>query len=372
MKKFLVFVTVFMFASFAFAERTYTLKLASTWENTTPVLGKTANDFKKYAETMSNGRLKIRIDTPSKHKAGFGILDFVKSGQYELGYTSLYYYKGKDPKTMFWTAVPFGMTTAEQHAWYYYGGGKELNEKLFDKYGIKTFIMGTTGMQMGGWFKKEINSLADLQGLKFRIPGFGGEVMSKLGVTINTIPTGELYMALEMGTIDAVEWVSPVYDMPLGFHKVAKYYYTGWQEPTGDTQLLINKNVYDKLSEDLRLILEAAARMAGENMQNSGFYQNSVIWQKMKKEFPDVTIKNFPPDVMEALKKATDEILDEEAAKDPLFKEILDSQRNFLKIGREWNKISETAYINNQNENMPKFPQISETNSTVKEQNLSK
>lgn len=349
MKK--LFVTFAIFASvFGFgADKVYELKLASTFENTMPVLGQTAADFKKYAEELSGGRIKVRIDTPSKHKAPFGIFDFVKTGQYDLGYTALYYFKGKDPKTMLWTAVPFGMTTDEQRAWYYYGGGKELAQKMFDGYNMKIFLMGTTGMQMGGWFKREINSLADLQGLKFRIPSFGGEVMAKLGVTINTIAPGELYTALEMGTIDAVEWVSPIYDMQFGFHKVANYYYTGWQEPTADTHLLVNKKTFDKLPKDLQGVIEAASRLAGENSQNSGFYENSKIWNKMKSEYPNVQIRSFPDDVMEALRKATEELLVEESTKDPLFKEILESQRAFLKIGREWNMMSQVAYLNNQN-----------------------
>ena len=194
MKKIFLFACLMLLGSQLFGDdKVYRLRLASTWEATTPVLGAAAEDFKNYAESLSGGRLQIRIDTPSKHKASFGVFDFVKSGQYDLGYTSLYYYKGKDAKTMLWTAVPFGMTTDEQHAWYYYGGGRELNDKMFAQYGMKTFLMGSTGMQMGGWFKKEINSVADLQGLKFRIPGLGGEVMSTLGATINTVPTSYLW-----------------------------------------------------------------------------------------------------------------------------------------------------------------------------------
>ncbi|MCI6988539.1 MAG: ABC transporter substrate-binding protein [Campylobacter sp.] len=346
-KLFCALATVVALANFAYA-KTYKLRLATTWENTMPVLGDVANEFKEYAEKLSDGRLEIRVDTPSKHKAGFGIYDFVKSGQYDLGFSALYYYKGKDPKTMLWTAVPFGLNTAERQAWYYYGGGKELADEMFNPAGMKIFPMGSTGIQMGGWFKKEINSLEDLQGLKIRIPGFGGEVMSRLGVSINTIPTGELYMALEMGTIDAVEWVSPVYDMPIGFDKVAKYYYTGWQEPTGDVHLMVNLKSYEKLPADLQLIIEAAARMAGENMLHKGFYENSKIWDKIQSGNSDVEIRQFPPVVLEALKNATNEILDELSSKDEMFKKILDSQKEFQKIGREWYKISDFAYVDSQ------------------------
>ncbi|WP_103618167.1 TRAP transporter substrate-binding protein, partial [Campylobacter concisus] len=233
-------------------DKVYKLKLASSWESTMPVLGDVPKELKDKVEKMSNGRLELRIDYPSKHKSPFAMLDFAKSGQYDITYTSSYYYKGKDAKTIFFTATPFMMNTDEQTAWYEFGGGKELEAKVYDPYNIKIFRAGNTGMQMGGWFKKEIKSLDDIKGLKIRIPGFGGEIYAKLGANINTIPTGELYMALEMGTIDSVEWVSPAYDMALGFHKVAKYYYTGWQEPNGETQFFFNKKSYEKLPDDLK------------------------------------------------------------------------------------------------------------------------
>lgn len=347
MKKILAILMAMLVSSFAFANdgKKYKLKLASTWESTAPVLSDAVKNFKTYVEDMSGGRIEIRIDYPSKHKSSFGILDFVKSGQYDLGYTASYYYKGKDPKTMFFTALPFGMTPAELHAWYEFGGGKELEAKVYDKHNIKVFSAGDTGTQMGGWFKKEIKSVDDLKGLKVRIPGFGGEVMAKIGSIINTIPTGELYMALEMGTIDAVEWVSPAFDMGLGFHKVAKYYYTGWQEPSAQTQFFVNKKVYEKLPDDLKAIIETASSRVASELYAKAYFDNINFWSKMKSEFPGIEIKSFPDDVMAALKNAANEILDQEAAKDPLFKEILDSQRSFLAKAREWTKISEFAYI---------------------------
>lgn len=178
-------------------DKVYKLKLATSWESTMPVLGDVPKELKEKVEKMSNGRIEIRIDYPSKHKSPFAMLDFAKSGQYDIGYTASYYYKGKDPKTMFFTATPFMMNTDEQTAWYEFGGGKELEAKVFDPYNIKIFRAGNTGMQMGGWFKKEIKSVDDIKGLKIRIPGFGGEIYAKLGANINTIPTGELYMAFE-------------------------------------------------------------------------------------------------------------------------------------------------------------------------------
>ena len=352
-------------------QKHYILKLALAWENTLPLLGQTALEFKNYAEIMSGGRLKIQIHTPSQHKSNLQILDFVKDGKYELGYTSLYYYQNKDTKMALYTAVPFGMTSDEQHAWFYYGGGKELGEKLFSKYGIKVFLMGSTGMQMGGWFKKEINSLDDLHGLKIRIPGFGAEVMNRLGVTINTLPMHELYKAFKMGTIDAVEWINPIYDTMLNFHTVANYYYTGWQEPTADTHLLVNKKAFESLPKDLQMILELAARVAGENFQNKSFYQNAKMLEKLKKEYPSVQIRHFPDDVVAALKNATEEILEEECAKDPLFKEILQSQMEFQKTAREWKMANEVAFLNSQSKKQDEnLTIIDDTNSSKNSPNL--
>ena len=326
-------------------KKVYRLKLAQTYELSMPIVGDVAKRMADLADSMSDGRLKISIDAPSKHKAPFAIYDMVKNGQYDLGYTASYYYKGKNSANMLFTTVPFGMTKDEQHAWYYFGGGKELADKFYAKSNLKVFNILNSGMQMGGWFKKEINTLDDLKGLKFRIPSFGGEVMSRLGVAVATIPVGELYMALEMGTIDSVEWVSPAFDMGLGFHKIAKYYYTGWQEPSGQTQFFVNKKTYEKLPADLQAVIESAANQVASMLNTRSFFDNAEYWAKMKAEYPDIEVRSFPQDVMDALRKASDEILDEEAAKDPLFKEILDSQRAFLAKAREWTKISEFSYI---------------------------
>lgn len=334
--------------SFAFAKpKTYRLKMAMTWKGNTPILADTAKKAARLAEEMSNGRLKIRVDGSEKHKAPLGIFDLVRAGQYDIGHTASYYYKGKDFKTVFFTTVPFGMTASEQYSWYYNGGGKELAAKVYDKYNLATYMGGNTGMQMGGWFRKEINSAKDLQGLKFRIPGVGGEVMAKLGVNAVNIAPGELYMALDLGTIDAVEWVSPVFDTMLGFHKIAPYYYTGWQEPASELQFLVNKKTLNKLPKDLQAILENAFKAAAYDMVALANYKNAEIWASIKKDYPNVKIRTFPKDVIKKLQVATKEIFDAQAQKDPLFKEILHSQRDFLKKARAWTTVSEYTYLKN-------------------------
>ena len=325
--------------------KVYTLTLASSWGEQIPMLGSAPYKVAKRAEEMSNGRLKIKVDLPQKHKAPLGIMDMVKEGLYDIGYTTPVYYKGKDYKLVFFTTVPFGMLISEQYAWYNFGGGKELAAKVYGEHGLTSYPMGTTGMQMGGWFKKEIKSLEDLKGLKFRIPGQGGEVMAKLGVNAMSTPPGELYTALERNTIDAVEWISPVFDFAMGFHKLANYYYTGWQEPASEIQLLANNKKINALPADLKAILEAAVSTIGSKLMEQATHANAEAWANISKEYPNVKVQQFPSDVMAALKKAAREIEDEQAAKDPVFKEILESQRAYLAKVRPWTLMGEYGYL---------------------------
>ncbi|MBS3805675.1 MAG: TRAP transporter substrate-binding protein DctP, partial [Oleiphilaceae bacterium] len=277
------------------AEEVYKLRMAETWGPNYPILGETSRSMAAMAEKMSDGRLEISVDSSNKHKAPFGIFDMVKAGQYDMGHTASYYYKGKIPNAMYFTTVPFGMIASEQYAWFYYGGGMELMQKVYKPHGMLSFPGGNTGNQMGGWFRKEINSLDDLQGLKMRTPGFAGEVMSEIGVAVTNIPPGELYTALERGTIDALEWVGPALDLSMGFHQIAKYYYSGWQEPAAELQFLINDKVWSELPEDLQEILRVAMRTAAYDMYAQSMHVSGQNWSKMKEDYPDVTAKTFPP-----------------------------------------------------------------------------
>jgi TRAP-type mannitol/chloroaromatic compound transport system substrate-binding protein len=295
---------------------------------------------------MSNGRLKITIDSKNKHKAPFGIFDMVKAGQYDMGHSASYYWKGKDPNTLFFTTMPFGMTAPEQYGWFYYGGGMELMEKVYDKHNMLSFPGGNTSNQMGGWFRKEINSLDDLKGLKMRIPGFAGEVLAKLGASPTNIPAGELYTALERNTIDALEWVGPSLDLRMGFHKIAPYYYTGWHEPATELQFMINKKSWEKLPADLQEILRVSMRVAAYDMYAQSYHESAVNWATIKSEYPDIKVKTFPEEVLDAMRKANQELLAETAGDDPLAKEIIDSQAAYLDKARNWTLISDQAYLN--------------------------
>ena len=233
-------------------DKVYKFTMATTWTETATPLIDSAKNMADMAYKMSNGRIEIKVDSANKHKAPLAVLDMVKGGQYDMGHTASYYWKGKDINTLPFTSMPFGLTSPEQYAWFYHGGGMELMKKVYDKHGVLSFPGGSTGVQMGGWFKKEINTLDDLKGLKMRIPGFAGEIMAKLDVQVSNIPSGELFTSLEMGTIDALEWVGPSMDISMGFHKIAPYYYTGWHEPASEMQFIINTKKFDKLPADLK------------------------------------------------------------------------------------------------------------------------
>ena len=335
-------------APFAAQAETIRWKLAETWPPNFPVFGDSVKNMVKMVKEMSDGRLLITIDSKNKHKAPLGILDMVQRGQYEMGHSASYYWKGKDIDTMFFTTVPFGMIASEQYAWFYYGGGMDLMKKVYDKYGVMSYPGGNTGNQMGGWFKKEINSVEDLKGLKMRIPGFAGEVLAELGAKPTNIPPGELYTALERNTIDALEWVGPSLDLQMGFHKIAPFYYTGWHEPATELQFLVNQKAFDKLPADLQSIVKTAMRLAAYDMYSQSMHASAVNLATLKTDFPDVKIKTFPPEVMSALSDANDKKLKEFEAKGGLTAEIIKSQRDYLKDVRAWTEISDQAFISSQ------------------------
>jgi TRAP-type mannitol/chloroaromatic compound transport system substrate-binding protein len=242
--------------------------------------------------------------------------------------------------------MPFGMTAPEQSAWFYYGGGLQLMEKVYARHGLLSFPGGNTGGQMGGWFRKEINSVDDLQGLKMRIPGFAGEILAKLGAKPTNVPPGELFTALERNTIDAVEWIGPSLDLRMGFHKIAPYYYTGWHEPGAALQFIINKRSWEKLPADLQEILRVAMRAVDADMYARAYHDSALNWATMLQEYPEIQLRTFPKDVLAAMRKANDELLAEFAAADPLAREIIDAQADYLAKVRAWTAISDQAYLN--------------------------
>jgi TRAP-type mannitol/chloroaromatic compound transport system substrate-binding protein len=345
-KKLCIIVTLFAASSVLSAnDKVYKLSMATTWGETASPLIDTAKSMAKLAEEMSDGRLIIRVDSANKHKAPLGVFDMVKGGQYDMAHTASYYWKGKDINTLPFTSMPFGLTSPEQYAWFYHGGGMELMKKVYDKHGVLSFPGGSTGVQMGGWFKKEIKTLDDLKGLKMRIPGFAGEIMAKLGVQVTNVPAGELFTSLETNNLDALEWVGPSMDISMGFHKIAPYYYTGWHEPASEMQFIINTKKFEKLPADLQQILVVAMRVSAYDMYIHNYDMNANAWQEMKSEYPNIQVKTFSKDIMDAMKKANQELRTEMSAENPLLKDILDSQDAYMKKVREWTKMSDYLYL---------------------------
>lgn len=327
------------------AEKKIRWKLAMTWPSTLTPLASPAPKLAEMIEKMSDGNFVIKVDGAEKHKAALGILDMVKGNQYEMGHSASYYWKGKEATTTIFTTQPFGMTAAEQGAWLYYNGGMELMQKTYDKFGVYAFPGGNTGVQMGGWFRKEINSLEDLKGLKMRIPSVAGEVFAKLGVNVTNIAPGELYTSLDRGTIDALEWVGPGMDIKMGFHKVAPFYYTGWHEPASDMQFLINKRSFDKLPEKYQQMLKTAMQAVSADMYFDNFNMSAEAWSKIETEYPNIKVKTFPKEVLQAMKKATDEVMDGYAAENPDFKEVYESQKAYMMKARKWTMMSDYHYL---------------------------
>ncbi len=327
---------------------TYKLTLAQSWSEGAPIFADTTKNLARMVDELSDGQLTIEIVSANQHKAPFGVFDMVKSGQYDMGHSASYYWKDIDPNTLFFTTIPFGMLAQEQYAWFYHAGGMELMQKVYAKHNLMSFPGGNTGNQMGGWFRKEINSLEDFNGLRMRIPGFAGEVLQKLGVEPVNLAPDNLYKAMDEGEIDALEWVGPSLDLGMRFHEIAPYYYTGWHEPGTELQFLINQNSWERLPEHLQHVLKIAMRTAAYDMYVQSTYESAQNWSTIQVEYPGVKIRTFPPTVIQAMYDNTQELLKVRAGQSKLAKEILDSQARFLWKVRRWTKISDQAYLNSQ------------------------
>ncbi|MGO2353515.1 MAG: TRAP transporter substrate-binding protein [Marinomonas foliarum] len=321
-------------------------KMVTAWPKNFPGLGTGAEALAKNITKMSDGRLDIKVYSAGELVPALEVFDAVSRGTAQIGHSSAYYWKGKAPAVQFFSSVPFGMTAQEFNAWLEYGGGLELWEEVYAPFNIIPMAAGNTGAQMGGWFNKEINSLADFQGLKMRMPGLGGEVLKKVGAVTVNLPGSEMFTALQTGALDATEWVGPYNDLAFGLYKAAKfYYYPGWQEPGSAVEALINKDAFNALPTDLQEIVRSAAQQANLNMLNELTARNNAALKTLVDEH-NVTLKKFPKDLLEALRVASDETLKEVAANDAMSQKVYDSFTGFLHSVSEWHDISERAFIN--------------------------
>ncbi|MBD3789085.1 MAG: TRAP transporter substrate-binding protein DctP [Campylobacterales bacterium] len=319
-----------------------TLKLATSWPAHFPIMGTRVDTFAKRCSELSGGTLEIKVYPNNILVPALEVFDATSAAQIDAFHSGVYYWKGKNPAFSIFGGMPLGFTSEEMITWFKFGGGYELWRELYGKFNLYPLIGGTTGPQMGGWFKKEINSLSDLQGLKMRIPGLGGEVMQRLGVNPVLLPSGEIYTALERGTIDASEWVGPALDSLMGFAKVAPYYYTGWHEPGSILELTFNKTRWEKLSPQHQAIITAASEEMTSNMLQEFRYENAKAFQQL----PDtLQIKTFPKEVIDAAKKALNQVLLEESQKSEDFKRVLESYTAFEKLNKPWDDISTKNFL---------------------------
>ncbi len=328
-------------------QETIKWKLVTSWPKNFPGLGKAPETFAEYVNAMSGGRLEVTVYGAGELVPGFEVFNAVSSGSAQMGHAGAYYWKGKIPAAPIFSAIPFGMNVTEMNAWLHYGGGIELWQELYQPFGVIPFAGGSTGVQMAGWFKKEINSVDDLQGLKMRIPGLGGEVFKEVGGLPVTLTGGEIFTSLQSGAIDATEWVGPYNDLTFGLHKAAQYYYhSGWHEPGTTLEFIVNEAAYKSLPEDLQKIIEVATRAVNQDMLDEYTARNHRAMQQLISEH-GVQVKALPEDVMAALREATEVVLQNEATKNADFARIYDSYKAFAEQVKEYHKLSEQAYYEN-------------------------
>ncbi len=321
-------------------------KMVTTWPKNFPGLGTGANFLAKTIEEMSGGRIKIKIYGAGELVPAFEIFDTVSNGIAEMGHGSAYYWKGKNAAFQFFSTVPFGLTADEMNAWLYHGGGMELWQEAYAPFGLIPTAAGNTGVQMAGWFNKEINSLDDLKGLKMRIPGLGGEVLKRVGGTPVNLPGGELFTAMQSGTLDATEWVNPYNDLAFGFHKVAKhYYYPGWHEPGTTLECFINQKAFEALPADLQSIVLNASRVANQDMLTEYIARNNDALDTLVNQHK-VDVRKLPDDVISNLRDLSDKVVREVAADSEQSQKIFDSFSTFREKVVRWQEISEKAYLN--------------------------
>jgi len=333
----------------AIAQKRIEVVMVSTWPRDFPGLGTGAQRVAKRITDMTDGRINVQYFAAGERVKAFDSLDEVSSGNAQMYHAADYYWKGKHPAWAFFTGVPFGMIKSETDAWIEWGGGQQLWDEVAGEFNVKCVRCGNTGVQMGGWFRKEINSADDFKGLKMRIPGLGGDVMAKLGASPVSLPGSQIYENLVSGAIDATEWVGPWNDGFMKFYEAAKYYYyPGMHEPASMLSLGINKSFWEGLSKADQLVIEAAAKMENDVMYAEFNARNGEALTKLINE-QGVQLKQFNDDVYDAFGEAAAQVYEEVGAHSDLAKRCLESFRGARGSLGGWTKISDQAYLGQRN-----------------------
>lgn len=323
-----------------------TWEIATSWPLSLDTIFGGAEVFAENVGRLTGGRFQITPRAAGELAGGTQVLDVVEQGSVPGGHTASYYYVGKSPATAFGTALPFGLTARQQNAWLFEGGGLQLMQDFYrERFGVIQFPAGNTGVQMGGWFNKEINSVSDLAGLKFRIPGLGGQVMDRLGATVQVLPGGEIFQALQTGAIDAAEWVGPYDDITMGFNEVSSfYYYPGWWEPGPTLEVQIGLAEWDALPELYQEIVRTSAYVANTTMMARYDAKNPAALAQILES--DIELRPFPDDVLQASEEAAFSLYDEFAQSDSDFAAIFTEWKRFRDEIQGWHGVAENAMLN--------------------------
>lgn len=328
------------------ADKKHRWKMVTAWPPGFPILQTGAAWFAKQVEVLSQGRLTIQVFAGGEIVPPLGVFDAVSSGSVQCGHSASYYWAGKAPASQWFTSVPFGLNAQGMNAWLYNGNGLKIWEEVYAPFGLIPRPAGNTGVQMGGWFNKEINSLADFKGLKMRIPGLGGKVLAKAGGSVVLLPASEIYTSLERGVIDATEWVGPAHDLRMGFHKVAKYYYgPGWHEPGSVLEIILNTKAYERLPDDLKAVVDTAAAATNIRMLSEFEKANAEALTTLTTTHK-VDIRQFSKEILSQLKHLAEETLSEVAASNALAGKVHQDFSAFQKSLSSWSAIGEQAYYN--------------------------
>lgn len=325
--------------------KTYHWKMTTTWPPNFPVVGEGCKMLAEWVSKMSGGRMEITVYGGGELIPALEGFDAVSNGAVEMNHGAAYYWAGKLAAAPFFTTVPFGMNAQQMGSWIISGGGQQLWEELYAPFDLQPFICGNTGMQMGGWFNKKINTIEDLKGLKMRMPGLGGKVLAQAGGTPMLVSGGEIYTNLERGVIDATEWIGPYHDYKMGFHQVANYYYSpGWHEPGPVLEMIVNKSKFQELPADLQEIIKTACYRLNRWMMAEFDAKNGEYLQKIL-QVPEVEVLPFPDEVLAGLKKATDDVLADLTAQDEMSAKVYRANQKFRKQIKSWMDISEKLYF---------------------------
>lgn len=321
-------------------------RMVTSWPADFPGMGTAATDLARLIGRASGGRLSVDVFGAGEKVEPFEVFDAVAAGTAQMGHSAAYYWRTKSPAAPFFCTVPFGMTALEMSAWLHDGGGLALWRELYAGFGLVPFPCGSTGAQTAGWFNREIRRPADLRGLKMRIPGLGGEVMARLGAAPVNVPGAELFDALKSGALDASEWVGPYDDLAFGLHRAAKFCYVpGWQEPGTILECTVNAAAWNALSDDLKAIVDVCCRAVNESMLAGYAARNQQALAQLRDEHK-VVVRELPRDVLAALRRASEDVLDALVANDPFAQRVSDSYRAFRQQAMAWAALSDEVYAN--------------------------